>query len=163
MPVGENLQLTALGTADLFRSNEGSELDYPYTIDEVISITNSSASTGPTDYYYYFYDWEITTPSCKSPYVSVSLIPEECSSNVVEDLLNNITIAPNPTNDMFRVYGLKMFNDYSIVVTDIAGKVISVEKNSNNEFIQIIGLSQGTYFVKVTTSEGNKVMKLIKN
>lgn len=163
VPVGEDLQLTALGTADLFRSNEGLGLDYPYTIDDIISITNSSASTGPTDYYYYFYNWEITTPSCKSPYVSVNLIPEECSSNIIEDLLNSITIAPNPTNDMFKVYGLEMFKDYSIVVTDIAGKVINVEKNYNSEFVQINGLSQGTYFIKVITNEGHKVIKLIKN
>lgn len=39
---------------DLWRSN--ADVNYPYIISDIISITNSNAGA---DYYYYFYDWEV--------------------------------------------------------------------------------------------------------
>ncbi|MGB1318695.1 MAG: immunoglobulin domain-containing protein, partial [Flavobacteriales bacterium] len=46
---------------DLFRNNDSPS--YPYTVPNVVSITSSSAGN---DFYYFFYDWQITTPGCIS-------------------------------------------------------------------------------------------------
>ncbi|MDC1245138.1 hypothetical protein N8Z79_06760, partial [Crocinitomicaceae bacterium] len=50
---------------DMFRNNEG--VNYPYSITNIVSIINSSAGA---DYYYYFYDWEIQTSPCLSPFTN---------------------------------------------------------------------------------------------
>lgn len=68
IPIGNNLQLVATGSPDLFRNNNNSA-NYPYEIDGLISIKESSASlpqyNAPGNYYY-FYDWEIQESNCYS-------------------------------------------------------------------------------------------------
>ncbi|MEW6469766.1 MAG: M4 family metallopeptidase [Bacteroidota bacterium] len=46
---------------NLYRNNSGPS--YPYTLNGVVNITNSSAGA---NYYYYFYDWQVTTAPCTS-------------------------------------------------------------------------------------------------
>ena len=66
IPIGSNYQLSG---KDLYRSNSG--VSYPYAIPGIVSITKSSASTNPLQYYYYFYEWEIQEMACKSDRVKV--------------------------------------------------------------------------------------------
>ncbi|MBK9046920.1 MAG: T9SS type A sorting domain-containing protein [Bacteroidetes bacterium] len=70
IPAGSNYQITRTGSASLYRNNAG--VSFPYTIPNYLSIKNSSAGTGT---YYFFYDWEITTPtvSCVSSRVPSTL------------------------------------------------------------------------------------------
>ena len=71
IPVGQNLQLgwQQGSQPDLYRNNSGPS--YPYTLNGVVSITNSSA--GQAGFYYGFYDWDITTPSCTSARVPLTV------------------------------------------------------------------------------------------
>lgn len=46
---------------NLYRNNSGT--NYPYTFNNVVSITGSSAGAS---YYYYLYNWTITLPPCTS-------------------------------------------------------------------------------------------------
>lgn len=68
IPVGNDLQLVATGSPDLFRNNNNSA-NYPYEISGLISIKESSASlpqyNAPGNYYY-FYDWEVQESNCYS-------------------------------------------------------------------------------------------------
>jgi PKD repeat protein len=64
IPVGTNMQLGVAGANGLYRNNAGAA--FPYTINNIVSITGNSANN--TVSYYYFYDWEITKP-CVSPRV----------------------------------------------------------------------------------------------
>ena len=61
VPVGNDLQLgvsnNSLQTNGLYRNSTGA--NYPYNIGAAISITQSSASTNPFDYYYFFYNIEV--------------------------------------------------------------------------------------------------------
>lgn len=63
---GTNYQLGTTPGPDLYRNNDSP--NYPYTTANVASITNSSAGT---DYYYFFYDWEVETPGCVSDRTAV--------------------------------------------------------------------------------------------
>lgn len=56
---GNNYQLGTTTDPDLYRNNDSPS--YPYTVTDVVSIETSSAGT---DYYYFFYDWDISTPGC---------------------------------------------------------------------------------------------------
>ena len=73
---GVGYQLQGPESSDLYRNNNVVN-EYPFTIDGVLSITNSSASTAPTGYYYYFYDWEIMQESCMSPMVQVMALIQD--------------------------------------------------------------------------------------
>ena len=163
VPIGTDLQLVGLGSPDLFRTNESSYLNYPYNIADIVSIKESSASTGPTDYYYYFYDWKISTPSCKTPFVQISLIPEECTSAVLDELLDNISIAPNPNNGIFKIYGIDTYSDVNIIINDISGKKILQQALANKNEVNINNLADGVYFISIITNHGSKTIKLIKN
>lgn len=54
---------------DLFRNNAGT--NYPYVINGLLSINNSSASTSANGFYYYLYDWEVQEKPCFSPLTEV--------------------------------------------------------------------------------------------
>ena len=69
---GTNYQIAGPVSPSLFRNNSG--LSYPYVISDLITVNHSSASTSPTGYYYYFYDWEVTAAECISPRIPVEAI-----------------------------------------------------------------------------------------
>lgn len=50
---------------DLFRINDGSP-DYPYTLDDIISLTGSNVDGEELEYYYFFFDWKVREPACVS-------------------------------------------------------------------------------------------------
>ena len=64
IPAGKNYKLRGPKDPDLYRNDNGTS--YPYVVDELVTITESSASSDPTGYYYYFYDWEVEGPPCHS-------------------------------------------------------------------------------------------------
>jgi len=70
VPVGTSFRLAGPVSPNLFRSNTG--LSYPYEIPNAISIKYSSATSDPTGYYYFFYDWEIALPACVSAMTPVT-------------------------------------------------------------------------------------------
>ncbi len=69
VPVGSDWRLVAPANCGLYRLNSG--VSYPYTIANLVSIKSSSATSNPTSYYYYFYDWEVKGPDCISARVPV--------------------------------------------------------------------------------------------
>ncbi len=58
LSVGNEYRLTRTGTFSLYRNNGG--VSYPYTVGGVVSIIGSSAGAS---FYYFFYDWELQTPT----------------------------------------------------------------------------------------------------
>ena len=80
IPVGTSLQLgTEDGSApDLYRNNSGPS--YPYTEAGIIEITESSAGT---DYYYFFYDWEVEEYACESPATEVTVTVDPFSTETI--------------------------------------------------------------------------------
>ncbi|MGM0612579.1 MAG: PKD domain-containing protein [Bacteroidota bacterium] len=65
IPAGTDYKLFGPESPDLFRNNYS--LSYPFDIKDLVSIKHSTASSDPTSYYYYFYDWEIESKTCSSP------------------------------------------------------------------------------------------------
>jgi len=68
VPVGTSLQL-ATGTTNpnMYRDNSG--VSFPYNLAGKISITGTNAGSS---LYYYYYDWEIESPSCSSARTEVT-------------------------------------------------------------------------------------------
>lgn len=55
---------------DLRRTAGGAS--YPYNLAGLVSITETDVASTSPKYYYFFYDWEITTAGCSSPRVAVT-------------------------------------------------------------------------------------------
>lgn len=64
---GTNYQLGLTGTSagSVFRSN--TNLNFPYNIPGILSITGSTSG-----FYYWFYNWNVSSPDCISPIVAVT-------------------------------------------------------------------------------------------
>ncbi len=87
LPVGTQYFIKVSGTLiDLFRSNSGNAA-YPYTLANLVSITETDVETSSPKFYYFFYDWEVQTTGCTSsrtPVIGV-VNPEVAKPVITED------------------------------------------------------------------------------
>lgn len=68
---GTQYHIKVTGTlVDLYRNTGGAV--YPYTIANLISITETDYAATATGYYYYFYDWEVAAAGCSSSRAAVT-------------------------------------------------------------------------------------------
>ncbi|RIJ37738.1 S8 family serine peptidase [Pontibacter oryzae] len=51
------------GGATAYRNNTANAATYPYKLDGLVSITGNN-QTAPTSFYYFLYEWQVSTPSC---------------------------------------------------------------------------------------------------
>jgi len=83
-------------------------------------------------------------------YPSVNDIVADCDASVDEMISNAIEVYPNPTNGQINITNAEGKN---IVVINTLGQVVAtVDNASENQTIDMSGLCDGTYFVKVGTS-----------
>ncbi|MFO7789790.1 MAG: M4 family metallopeptidase [Bacteroidales bacterium] len=162
VPAGNNLQLVGLGAPDLFRTSDGSYLNYPYTIEGLVSIKESSASQTSLDYYYYFYDWYIEQDPCESESAVINISVEDCSMNVVNNQDdNNISVHPNPGTEQFYLQGLDKDNfPLNMTLYDARGQVVT-KKHLNRPEIMLPEISSGMYFIRLYNGSENAVIKLM--
>ena len=124
-----------------------------------------------TVYYYYADMSSLLFPVFKSMYTTISIpalgIVETYTDyqysgfgmlNVPgSSLTSKIEIAPNPASDIVYITANQLIESVDIV--DINGRII--ERQTGNT-IKTSNLVSGTYFLKIATSEGSTLKKLIK-
>lgn len=174
VPAGTNY---ILGTSDatntatfgdispkLKRSTAG--LDYPYNVDGLVSITNSSFDVSR---WYYFYDWHVTGNSvfaCPSDRTGVEVEVKLCTSIGEASTLNSFNVFPNPTNGLFNIeLNTNPVDEVVISVTNITGQQIynKTINNANGTLNIPVDLSKnatGVYMVQITT-DGKSVSKYL--
>lgn len=81
-----------------------------------------------------------------------------------QDLLNSVSIYPNPTNDQFQVSLKAAVDNVEVKVMDQLGALVkTVEMNyEDNKLINISGLANGIYFVTIKTSFGSVTKRITK-
>ena len=99
------------------------------------------------------------TPGC--PEMTATVTVEEDTLSIEENSLDAISLYPNPTNDMFFIKG-SISNLESVRIFNLSGQLINELKGSVEQ-IDVSSIESGMYFVKLTSSEGSKSFKLIKN
>lgn len=85
-------------------------------------------------------------------------------STKIDELTNtNISIYPNPSNGVFTVSNIKPTDKLEVIVTNALGQTIMDETAKNVSELQIdLGkMSKGIYYLKATTDEGSKLVKLV--
>jgi len=77
------------------------------------------------------------------------------------ELLNSITVFPNPSTDIFTIKG--QVEEFEVSIRNTIGQVVKTKsvKNSAQTTIDMSAMSKGIYYAKVTTDEGTKLFKLI--
>lgn len=135
VPQGTDYRLGLQSHAFLFRNNTG--VQYPYSVENLVSITRSTASTAPLDYYYYYYDWEVREPGCDG------LVNDD--NEVVG---KNAKAYPVPVNDILTVESNAQ--EIPVVFNNIGQTIeVPVKQMGNGWSIDFSSLSSGVYFVKM--------------
>jgi hypothetical protein len=158
----QNTLLWGNGGPRLRRSN--SQVAYPYTFPNVLTITSSDQGT---QFYYYFYKWKVSTE------------PTICNGNMIPVLVDILTAAnesmneegiaifPNPTSEQLYITANSAVEGVTLVsFTDLAGRL--VQQNSyqslgagSRQQINISQLSKGVYFVKVKSARSEHMQRLV--
>ena len=147
------------GTLSLYRNTTNAS--YPYDYGNVASITQ--ASNGSTDFYFFFYNWDISTISCYSDMQEAVVYVDPCT-NIKENNLGEFNISPNPNNGSFEIYMTNITATTEIEILDLNGKIIYNNTISNkNQNINIENISRGVYIVKANQNGNIKTKKLIIN
>ena len=81
----------------------------------------------------------------------------------IEELaVTELRVYPNPTTDVWKVKSDQRID--VVEVLDIQGKVVySAAVNAKNATIDAAGFENGIYFMRLTSANETKSMKLIKN
>jgi hypothetical protein len=164
---GMNYRITRTGD-DLYRNNPNSgNLGYPFTVQNFLSITGTTAGEG---YYYFFYDWKIKLPdnSCTSPRTPVYAVV--ANPNAIADvaILHSLNIYPNPAKNNVIVSFRSKDQNAKIELIDELGRVVYVRNVSSmngefNESITLPELSSGIYNIHILSSGKNIYKRLTIN
>ncbi|MBO7494507.1 MAG: fibronectin type III domain-containing protein [Bacteroidales bacterium] len=130
------------------------------------SNTNSYTITGLTG----LTDYEIQVQAnCGNGNLSEwsgSITAQTTNVGIENHLLNSISLYPNPANDVVNVQcTMNNVQLEGIEVFDVYGKVVRTIVGANNYSpirINVSGLANGMYFVRVTTDEGTVTKTFIK-
>lgn len=145
IPKGVNFKLEMNSVANLYRNSAG--VNYPYTIDGLVSIHTSNAYQNQGNYYYFFYDWNVRKAGCiGSAYDHKEETPK-------------IILSPNPALDQI-VIDVEKYIETEVTIFDAYGRnVLNLEKSKfSRKSVDISYLSKGFYFVHVF----GRVEKFIK-
>lgn len=158
---GTGLQIGFASGAQLFRSNSG--VSFPYTVSDEVTITGSTAGE---DFYYYLYNWEVTTDGfeCASERSEVFLTFDVCTGvNEPNNLLGSLSVYPNPASEVVNIEVLDNSKIASLRLFDALGQVV-YEKDQMSSAISVSNLKPGNYALIITAEDGKTgVYNLIVN
>jgi hypothetical protein len=160
---GTAYRLGTGNTPNMYRNNSG--VQYPYNLNGFVSITSSSAGS---QYYYFFYDWEIKGPDmiCTSLRTPATMHVQNCLGIDENQNTGLIAVYPNPTKELISVRLKNQANaDIKISIADLTGKLV-FEKSfpkadaDFNTTLNLAGNAAGVYMLKATINGFEYFQKL---
>jgi PKD repeat protein len=153
-------------TIGLYRNTTGSS--FPYTYNNVVSITRNNDFANP-GYYYYFYDWEVEPVGCSSERTKVTAWVDACSG--VDDIANNkrsssayfnssSNLSVQLNNFRKEVVQVSILNSLGQIIHNT--KINTTNESIMNNDINIPDLSTGIYYINFSNENTNQTIKLIK-
>jgi len=138
-------------TPRLRRNSSG--VSYPYTINDLVSITGSNQGSG---FYYYFYDWEVKGEDVSCVSARVPVLAEVTATGVSENASNGFSVYPNPASDFVMIdAGGKSIT--LVELTDLTGRLVrslQFPKGNNSSIrLNLEGLASGQYQLLLTQSD----------
>lgn len=172
---GEDYQLTTNQASNnqnfgynsprLRRTDGNGNLGYPFVIDEVVSIYES---TFGTNRWYYFYNWEVEVPSveCTSDRVAVEAVIE-IVNDTESPAASAIRLFPNPNSGIVNVdLGTLTASEVGVRLFNAAGQMVYHQNHqpTGQLFkVNVENLPAGVYYVKLQLEEevvSKKIMKM---
>jgi len=171
IPSGNNLRISTddavnienIGAGDPRLQRSSEDVNYPYMIDDVVSLKDSPFGG---EYYYYFYDWKITTADdlCASERKEILAKVVVVSNKNIEDS-NAIQLYPNPSaGEIYLDLQLHYNEETAVIVTDITGRRVYDQKplQASNK-IDLSKLAKGLYIIQLTHDNDIYIGKVILN
>jgi len=157
---GENYYMTTntetntntFGTASPRFFRNTNVTGFPFISPEFLIITESFFGS---DYYYYFYDWELSNLAVQCPgNIATVEIDVELSNVNDPDLLADLAVFPIPSSDVINIesenYKLKAVELY-----DAQGKLTFMQEIPPFQAnIDVVNLAPGIYVLKIITDSG---------
>ena len=148
--LGENITLIASGAG---------LVTYTWSSNN-INITTQQAIVSPN--ISTIYTLSATNSDGCSNKTTISQFVDACTSiseNV--DAVNNLQIFPNPSNGKF-ILKTGTTSDKTIVISDLTGRIVSIV-SSTEETIEfnILNVAKGIYYMRVSSDNTRKVVKII--
>ena len=90
---------------------------------------------------------------------SVTILVKDCIS-VEENILNNVSIYPNPAEDFIMINSENV--EFAEVI-DIYGRVITASEINGETRIDMSNFANGIYYVRLHSNGETAVQKVVKN
>lgn len=137
------------GDPQLWRDGVGSNPVFPYALGSLGTITGSNA--GSSNYYYYFYDWEVATPAswCEGPRTPVEVLvgPTGVAANEQAD---GLRIFPNPATDKVSISGPLPEGVTTVEFLDVAGRIcLNAPISPTGATVDVSVLAPGAYTLQL--------------
>ena len=144
----------------LYRNNGGAV--YPYNLSGLVSITG--AFNALAGYYYFFYNWNVSSDVCPSALAEVIAFIDPCT-NISENGITDFALYPNPNNGTFTVTNNGITDFIQIKVMDIQGKEVYKESSNFNTgsstSIQLNDVESGMYLMSITSKNGRQLINIV--
>lgn len=136
----------------LQRSNQG--VTYPYAIDNLVSLTGSPFGS---DYYYYFYDWEVQKiPTyCNSSRTAVSVYVQDINGLSSPANTAQWNVYPNPAATVLFISSRSFVAGNTLVqLLDVTGRVLQTIPATNLQAgaslaLDVSGFAKGIYLLRI--------------
>ncbi|MGB1102820.1 MAG: T9SS type A sorting domain-containing protein [Crocinitomicaceae bacterium] len=89
-----------------------------------------------------------TTFSYLTAFVANTTVEGEIDDSGIEELNKKISIYPNPTTD--KEFTIQMEGEFNYTIIDVAGRVILTGTGVNSELINLEGVDQGIYLIRIS-------------
>jgi len=105
----------------------------------------------------------LSSVSSNYSFFAAKLAASVCGTAVSTEEFNSLqlNVYPNPTNDVINIETDEQLSNY--IIYDVSGRQIQNGNFENNNQINLQNVNNGTYFIKVTTVQGNSgTVKVVK-
>jgi len=128
---------------------------YPYVIDNVIELTNT---TYGTDWYYYFYNWDVSPMACESPLVPYEITVINCATELKEERSLAVDVYPNPTTNKLTIEGV---SSGTYTLNNVLGEVVGRGILNGVKSIQLGTLPKGVYNITINSDGISQIEKIV--
>ena len=133
-----------------------------YTNSSAVAYTTHTATfTAPSSGIFYFGIHNNTPQATTQTFLFLDSISLTTNLSTISNLISNINIYPNPTENFLNISNPNNVEIKSISVVDINGRIVKNQSDSLSQ-INVSDLNAGVYFVTIEAAEGKTTKKFIK-
>ena len=158
--------------ADYSEIIDGAEVSFTNTSSDFDSVfwdfgdSNSSTETDPIHIYNEsgVYNVSLTISKCNKVDTIIKTLNIDIELGIVNVHSENLVIYPNPTSSTINIKLDKIYNETSVNLVDLSGKVLMVKTNSNSTetTLDVLNLSSGIYILKIIVDQTLYTKKIIR-